>query len=293
MSAIAQVRSFNRTITRQVGALEAHFLDTPRSLAACRLLFEIGRSGQDLVHLRASLGLDSGYLSRLLRGLEQEGLVETGGSARDSRIRRASLTRAGQRELDRLNQKSDAAAGALLRRLQPAQRDTLVQAMATVERLIIASAVEIRLESLNSPAARYCLNSYFAEIAARFEAGFDPGRSPTPAADFRAPRGYFLVAWLHGDPIGCAGLRCGPTYGEVKRMWVAPQARGLGVGSRLLQRLEELARKRGLATLRLETNKALVEAQSLYRKLGFQEVPAFNTEPYAHFWFEKPLGGQE
>src|SRR5512135_3426773 len=106
MSAIAQVRSFNRTITRQVGALEAHFLDTPRSLAACRLLFEIGPDGQDLVHLRARLGLDSGYLSRLLRGLETEGLVRTGGSPRDARVRRASLTRQGRLELARLNRKS-------------------------------------------------------------------------------------------------------------------------------------------------------------------------------------------
>src|SRR5574338_1425757 len=100
MTAIGQVRSFNRTVTRQVGALEAHFLATPRSLAACRLLFEIGTAGQEVVHLRASLGLDSGYLSRLLRGLEKEGLVQTGGSARDSRVRRVSLTRNGRLELE-------------------------------------------------------------------------------------------------------------------------------------------------------------------------------------------------
>lgn len=289
MSSIGQVRSFNRTITRQVGALEAHFLDAPRSLAACRLLFEIGPAGQEIVHLRASLGLDSGYVSRLLRGLEREGLAQVSGSNRDSRIRRASLTREGRRELVRLNRRSDAAAQALLVRLQPAQQETLVEAMATVERLIIAAAVEIRLESPSSPAARYCLTSYFAEIATRFETGFDPARSPTSRTDFLRPRGYFLVAWLHGDPVGCAGLRCRPTYAEVKRMWVAPQTRGLGVGRRLLRRLEELALKRRLRTLRLETNKALIEAQGLYRKEGFREVPAYNEEPYAHVWFEKSL----
>jgi DNA-binding MarR family transcriptional regulator/GNAT superfamily N-acetyltransferase len=289
MQAIGQIRSFNRTITRQVGALEAHFLDTPRSLAACRLLFEIGPAGQDIVHLRASLGLDSGYLSRLLRGLEKEGLVQTNGSPRDSRVRRASLTREGRLELARLNRRSDAAARALLRPLQPFQRDTLVQAMATVERLIISAVVEIRVESPRSAAARYCLNSYFTEIASRFATGFDPQRSSTSAADFRPPRGYFLVAWLHGDPIGCVGLRCGPRYAEVKRMWVAPQTRGLGVGRRLLQRVEGLAIQRHLHTVRLETNKALVEAQSLYRKQGYREVPAYNAEPYAHFWFEKAL----
>jgi DNA-binding MarR family transcriptional regulator/GNAT superfamily N-acetyltransferase len=289
MTAVAQVRSFNRTITRQVGALEAHFLDTPRSLAACRLLFEIGPDGQDLVHLRASLGLDSGYLSRLLRGLEKEGLVHTAGSARDSRVRRVALTRKGRRELGRLNRKSDRAAQALLRRVAPSRRDALVEAMATVERLVISAAVEIRSEPLTSPAARYCLDAYFAEIGRRFDAGFDPRRSPTDPAAFRPPRGHFLVAWLHGDPVGCAGLRFGPACGEVKRMWVSPQTRGLGIGGRLLDRIEELTRKRRLPILRLETNRALIEAQALYRKRGFRKVPPFNDEPYAHFWFEKPL----
>lgn len=289
MSNISQVRSFNRTVTRQVGALEAHFLDTPRSLAACRLLFEIGPDGQDLVHLRARLGLDSGYLSRLLRGLEKEGLVKTRGSARDSRIRRATLTSKGRVELDRLNRKSDAAAETLLNGLRPAQRAALTEAMGTVERLIISASVEIRVEPPASPAAHYCLDSYFTEIGERFESGFDPGLSPTHAPDFQPPRGYFLIAWLYGDPVGCSGLRLGPTYGEIKRMWVAPQSRGLGIGRRLLDRLEELARQHKLSTLRLETNRVLLEAQNLYRSQGFREVPAFNDEPYAHFWFEKPL----
>lgn len=289
MSAVAQVRSFNRTVTRQVGALEAHFLETPRSLAACRLLFEIGTRGQEVVHLRTRLGLDSGYLSRLLRGLEREGLVTTGGARRDSRVRRATLTPKGRRELARLNRKSDAAAKALLARLAPAQQHTLVEAMRTVERLVTASAVEIRPEPLTSAAARYCLEAYFAEIGARFAAGFDPARSPTPAAAFTPPNGCFLVAWLHGDPVGCAGLRFGPGYAEVKRMWVAPEARGLGIGRRLLERLEELTRRRRRPILRLETNRALPEAQQLYRSHGFREVPPFNDEPYAQVWFEKAM----
>lgn len=290
MSAVAQVRRFNRTVTRQVGALETHFLATPRSLAACRLLFEIGRRGADLVHLRARLGLDSGYLSRLLRGLEREGLATTRGAERDTRVRRAVLTPAGRRELARLNRKSDAAARALLARLAPKQQQTLVDAMRTVERLVTASSVEIRQASLTSAAARYCLEAYFAEIGDRFAAGFDPARSPTPPAAFAPPKGAFLVAWLHGDPVGCAGLRLGPGYAEVKRMWVAPEARGLGIGRRLLERLEELTRRRRRPVLRLETNRALPEARQLYRSHGFREVPPFNDEPYAHYWFEKAMG---
>jgi DNA-binding MarR family transcriptional regulator/GNAT superfamily N-acetyltransferase len=292
MSSIARVRSFNRTLTRQIGALDAHFLKSPRSLAACRLLFEIGSGGQEIVHLRASLGLDSGYLSRLLRGLEGERLVTTRGTSRDARVRRVFLTAAGRRELATLNRRSDRAAHSLLERLPRAQRETLVEAMGTVERLLVAAAVEIRIEAPTAPAARYCLTSYFAELAVRFETGFDPRQSiPASAQDFRPPRGYFLVARLYDDPIGCAGMKCSDACGEIKRMWVAPHARGLGVGTRLLHRLEELARRRALPRLRLETNKALKEAQALYRTNGFAEVPAFNAEPYAHFWFEKLLDG--
>lgn len=289
MSAVAQVRRFNRTVTRQVGALEAHYLETPRSLAACRLLFEIGHRGAEVVHLRARLGLDSGYLSRLLRGLEREGLVATRGAERDSRVRRAVLTGRGKRELARLNRKSDAAARALLTRLAPKQQQALVEAMRTVERLVTASSVEIRQEPLSSPAARYCLEAYFAEIGGRFAAGFDPARSPTPTAAFAPPRGTFLIAWLHGDPVGCAGLRFGPGYAEVKRMWVAPEARGLGIGRRLLEQLEALTRRHRRPVLRLETNRALPEARQLYRSHGFREVPPFNDEPYAHYWFEKAM----
>ena len=291
MSGVQQVRSFNRTVTRQVGALEAHFLETPRSLAACRLLFEIGAKGQDVVHLRAILGLDSGYLSRLLRGLEQEGLVRTTGARRDSRVRHVSLTPAGRRELARLNRKSNAAAHALLDRLPPAHQQQLLDAMATVERLLISASVEIAFEPPTSPAARYCLDSYFSEINERFEGGFDAGQSPTHDDDFVPPRGRFLVAWLHGEPVGCAGLRWKPGYGEIKRMWVAPRARGLGIGRRLLERVEELTERRGLPAIRLDTNKALAEAQALYRKHGYREIAPYSNEPYAHFWFEKVLGG--
>jgi GNAT superfamily N-acetyltransferase len=130
-------------------------------------------------------------------------------------------------------------------------------------------------------------------LARRFETGFDPGHSnPAPAEQFTPPRGYFLLARLHGDPVGCGALRVLPGYGEIKRMWVAPESRGLGVGTRILQRLEDLARHRRLPLVRLETNRALTEAQSLYRRHGYREVPAYNDEPYAHHWFEKALTGR-
>jgi len=128
--------------------------------------------------------------------------------------------------------------------------------------------VRLSVEDPDSPAARYCLERYFAELAVPFETGYDPARGISAAP---------------------AELTPPPAYGEIKRMWVATSARGLGLGTRILLRLEDLARERGLPLLRLETNKALTEAQSLYRRNGYCEVPAFNDEPYAHHWFEKTL----
>jgi len=162
--------------------------------------------------------------------------------------------------------------------------------MGVVERLLLASAVRLRVENPRGRGAQYCLQCYFAELAARFETGFDPARSiPTAPTHFTPPQGFFVVAMLNGESVGCGALRCRPDYGEIKRMWVAPASRGLGIGKRILQRLETLARKRRVSLLRLETNKALTEAQALYRSSGYHEVRPFNDEPYAHHWFEKAL----
>jgi GNAT superfamily N-acetyltransferase len=106
------------------------------------------------------------------------------------------------------------------------------------------------------------------------------------------PAGAFVIARLDGRPIGCGALKVkGRKIGEIKRMWVASSARGLGVGRRLLATLEQLAWEFGLSVLRLETNRTLEEAQALYRASGYREVPPFNSEPYAHHWFEKTRSG--
>jgi DNA-binding MarR family transcriptional regulator/GNAT superfamily N-acetyltransferase len=290
MHAIARVRSFNRTVTHQIGALESRFLGRKRSLGASRLLFEIGPRGIEVRRLRARLELDSGYTSRLLRGLEAEGLIRTGQSSGDARVRVVTLTTAGRRELALLNRLSDKAASGLLQRLTESQRVALVSAMESVERLLRASAVQLRVENPRSRPARYCLQRYFEELAQRFESGFNPRLSiPAAAAELTPPEGFFLLATLNGEPVGCGALKCHRRYGEIKRMWVAASARGLGIGRRILYRLERLARKRRIPLLRLETNKSLTEAQALYRSSGYREVSRFNDEPYAHHWFEKAL----
>jgi DNA-binding MarR family transcriptional regulator len=290
MEAIAQVRSFNRTVTQQIGALADQFLGRDRTLGASRLLFEIGREGIEVRQLRARLSLDSGYTSRLLRELEAEGLIRTVESSPDARVRFVNLTKAGRQELTVLNRFSDKAAASLLGRLTEAQRASLITAMHAVERLLLAGAVQLRVEDPHSRAARHCMGCYFHELAERFEGGFDPARSlPVAAEALTPPHGFLILATLNGEPVGCGGLKCHAGYGEIKRMWVAPSSRGLGIGKRILLRLEDLARRRRLPLLRLETNKTLTEAHALYRSSGYREVSPFNDEPYAHHWFEKPL----
>jgi DNA-binding MarR family transcriptional regulator/GNAT superfamily N-acetyltransferase len=290
MDGIAQVRRFNRTVTQRVGALDSHFLGRARSLGASRLLFEIGAKGCDVRQLRARLDLDSGYMSRLLRGLERERLIRTGPSARDARVREVTLTRKGRRELAVLNRLSDHVARSVLDALSETQRTALVTAMGSVERLFNASAVHLQVVDPRTRGARYCLEHYFAELAVRFDAGFDPTRGISATADeLTPPRGYLVLATLHGEPVGCGALKCHRAFGEVKRMWVAQSSRGLGIGRRILERLEALARRRRIPVLRLETNKTLTEAQALYRASGYREVKPFNDEPYAHHWFEKRL----
>lgn len=288
---VAQVRRFNRTVTQRVGALNDAYLSRGRPLGQARLLWEIGPDGTDVRTLRSRLDLDSGYASRLLRALEADGLVEVEAHAADRRVRTARLTRAGRAERALLDRRSDALAAAILEPLTDTQRGRLVDAMATVERLLAASMVTFEVADPRHPQARACMTAYFEELAARFDSGFDPSRSISAEDDeLVAPRGLLLVASLYGEPVGCGALKLhGRCPAEIKRMWVAPAARGLGLGRRLLTELESRAAAFGVRTLRLETNRTLREAIALYRHAGYAEVPAFNDEPYAHHWFEKRL----
>jgi ribosomal protein S18 acetylase RimI-like enzyme len=163
--------------------------------------------------------------------------------------------------------------------------------MAEVESLLTAGLVEIAEVDPSQADAAYCLGEYFAELRSRFETGFDPALSTAPTPDeFRRPQGLFLVARLRGEPIGCGALKLPHRRPpEIKRMWVAKRARGLGIGRRLLAELEERAGAAGARTIRLETNRSLTEAIGLYRSAGYREVAAFNDEHYAHHWFAKPL----
>ena len=288
---VAQLRRFNRVVTQHVGALSERFLDRSHSLGEARVLWEIGPAGCDVRTLRQRLGLDSGYLSRVLGRLVATGFVSIGQNESDRRVRTARLTSSGLRERWVLDRRSNELAESLLAPLAPEQRNHLCEAMAKVERLLTAASVTIAPIDPARPEARHCISAYLAELDRRFDMGFNPSLSISADDDeLRPPAGLLVVAWMQGEPVGCGGLKFhGDKPAELKRMWVAEAVRGSGLGRRLLRHLEQLAAMHGARTVRLETNGTLTEAVSLYRSAGYVEVPAFNDEPYAHHWFEKEL----
>jgi DNA-binding MarR family transcriptional regulator/GNAT superfamily N-acetyltransferase len=288
---VEQVRRFNRVVTERVGALNDRFLGRPRPLGEARLLWEIGPGGCEVRLLRSRLGIDSGYLSRLLRALEAAGLVGVSPSPSDARIRVAHLTRAGRRERAALDRRSDELAGSLLAPLSAEQQMRLVGAMREVERLLVAASVQITPVDPERRDAQYCLAEYVAELNRRSARGFNPSVGATALPhEVRPPAGQFFVAYLHGEPIGCGAVKHHPDApAEIKRMWIAPQARGLGLGRRLLETLEACARTGGARFAYIETSAVLTEALSLYRSTGWVEVPPFNDEPFADHWFKKEL----
>lgn len=151
--------------------------------------------------------------------------------------------------------------------------------------------VEIDTEQPDSQLASELLERYHAELNARFPGGFDPELAVLVAADeLVAPRGAFLVARIDDHPLGCGSVRkLDRVTGEIKRMWIDPVARGRGFGRQLLEALEAKAAELGCRSVRLDTNAQLAEAARLYRSSGYFEIPAYNDNPYAAHWFEKPL----
>jgi DNA-binding MarR family transcriptional regulator/GNAT superfamily N-acetyltransferase len=288
---VASVRSFNRVVTERVGALDGQYMGRGYPLGEARLLWEIGPEGAEIRQLRQRLVMDSGYASRLLRSLEAQGLVAVETDATDRRVRRARLTRAGLAERAELDRLSDDLALSILEPLDESQRSRLVSAMEEVERLLLASLITIEIEDPTTDDARWCFEQYFEELSERFEDGYDPTLAiSADAEEITPPLGVTLVVRRGEQPLGCGILKLhAGEPAHLKRMWVSREARGLGLGRRLLSRLEQWAADAGAPAVRLETNRALVEAIALYRRSGYEEVAAFNNERYGDHWFEKRL----
>ncbi len=290
MDSTAVLRRFNRSYTQRIGALDESFLGLGLPLGSARLLFEVGiEEAPTVQRLRARLGLDSGYLSRLLRSLEERDLVAVEPDPADRRRRLVRLTARGRRTRRRLDDRSEELAARLVESLSERQRARLSEALATADLLVRAATVRLETVDPTDPDARTAVDRYFAEIDRRFDTGFDPGPGDDPDL-YRPPRGTFVVARSDGDPIACGALQ--PLDGgtaEIKRMWVHDDWRGAGLGARMLRRLQDDARAAGYDVVRLDTNSALTEAIAMYERAGYRAIGRYNDNPYARAWFEKAL----
>ncbi|MFI9174024.1 bifunctional helix-turn-helix transcriptional regulator/GNAT family N-acetyltransferase [Streptomyces lincolnensis] len=285
---VTALRRFNRYFTRRIGALDDHYLGQDRPLGEARLLFEIG-DGASLRELRGRLGLDAGYLSRMAKTLQAQGMVRMSVHPDDNRLRRVELTPAGRTEVKEQNRRAGALAAGLLDGLAPAQRTELTAALATVQRLLRLAAIRVDLVDGAAPDARACLDAYAADIDARFPEGFDTSDLVRPE-EVSGRSGAFFVAYEEGRPVGCGALRrLRPGIGEIRHVWVHPDARRLGLARRILTALETEAAARGLDTLRLDTHATLTEAQAMYRACGYREIDPYVDHVYGDFWFEKRL----
>ena len=255
------------------------------------MLWQIPRLHGDIAAIRADLGLDSGLFSRTLRGLEAEGLITLTRHAGDGRRRIARLTAKGQTEVaiyDRLN--DDRAARIL------AAVPSATALLAAMDHIATAlTPITLRPADPEDPAAQWCLGEYFALLCARI-AGITQDHVPLPdpmADHYRPPHGAFLIAWSDTLPVACVCLHTldpalGANVGEVKRLWVAPDARGQGLARRMMTAIEDQARTFGYTRLQLDTNAHLPEAIALYTKTGWAPVPAYSPPPATH-WFAKAL----
>ncbi|NEA99854.1 GNAT family N-acetyltransferase [Streptomyces sp. SID13726] len=287
---VARFRSFNRYLTRRIGVLDDHYLGQDRPLGEARLLFEVGE-GASLRELRSRLGLDAGYLSRMAKTLQAQGMVRISVHRDDSRLRVIELTPAGRAEVEEQNRRADAFAAGLLDQLTADQRTRLTEAMGTAQHLLrLAGITVVRVDGAH-PDARACLDAYAADLDARFPEGFDKADLVRPE-EVSGDAGAFFVAYEEGRPVGCGALRrLEPRIGELRHVWVHPDARRLGLARRILAALEEEAVVRDLAALRLDTHASLTEAQTMYRACGYREIPRYVEHVYGDYWFEKRLTG--
>ncbi|HLR13273.1 MAG TPA: GNAT family N-acetyltransferase, partial [Burkholderiaceae bacterium] len=157
------------------------------------------------------------------------------------------------------------------------------------DRATTPACARIRIADPLAQASQACLRSYFQELSALFDGGFDPEQSVSANPDeLVPPAGWFMLAWVGDKAVGCGGIKLSADLltAEIKRMWVAPSMRGHGIARQLLHELEARAMESGVRHIRLDTHASLQPARALYARSGYTEIPAYNQNPYAHHWFE-------
>lgn len=285
------LRRFNRSFTQRIGVLDESFLGSGRPLGPSRVLYEVGPDGTTVKDLRDRLGLDSGHVSRLLRRLEDDGVIDVAPDPTDRRRRLVRLTPRGHREWRSLDRRSDQLAERLLAPLGERQRAALVAALDAAERILRAATLRIEVVPPDDPRGVEALTAYFDELDRRFPTGFDPGDALTSGlTEFRGPRGALVLALDDGVAAACGAVqRIDERTAEIKRMWVHPDWRGLGVGRRVLEALEARCTELGYERVVLDTNAVLVEAIHMYETAGYEATSRYNDNPYAQRWFVKAI----
>jgi DNA-binding MarR family transcriptional regulator/N-acetylglutamate synthase-like GNAT family acetyltransferase len=288
---IATVRRFNRFYTQKLGVLSEMFLNTPFSLTEARVLHALAhRDGATATWLGRELDLDGGYLSRILRDFERQGLILRSQSSQDGRQTLISLTPDGRDAFEPLDKASHSAIGTLLAPLSETDQDRLVGAMRLVAELLgeeNSDPVPAFILRPHRPgdmgwvasrhgalyADEYGLNHmmevYVAEVVAKFLRDFDPARE------------HCWIAEQDGAPIGSVMLvKESETVGRLRMLIVEPKARGLGVGRRLVEECIRFARQAEYSELTLWTHSILIAARRIYDSVGFRIV---DTEVHDEF----------
>jgi DNA-binding MarR family transcriptional regulator/GNAT superfamily N-acetyltransferase len=277
---IAAMRRFNRFYTRQIGLLEEGLLNSPFSLTQVRTLYELAQCEQTTaVELSNALGLDAGYLSRILTSFEKAGLVEKKQSPEDARHTLLRLTKKGHKAFEPLNARSDEQIRQMLGKLQPAKQSSLVQAMGTIESVLSSQDerpaayvlrqhrpgdmgwVVQRHGELYWQEYRYDerFEALVAKIVAEFVENLDPARE------------YCWIAEKDGENVGAVFLvKKSQSVAKLRLLLVEPSARGLGIGRRLVEECVRFAREAGYKKVMLWTQSELTAARRIYQHAGFQ-----------------------
>jgi DNA-binding MarR family transcriptional regulator/GNAT superfamily N-acetyltransferase len=290
------VRGFNRFYTNVIGVLSEHLLDSPYTLAEVRVLFELAhRDGSDATELRGALGIDAGYLSRILARLSGDGLVAREPSPQDRRRRLLALTAEGRQVFDDLDARSDRQIAGLLAGLDPAGRREVAASMRRIRALLgdpdpASKPVlrELRPGDLGwivysqgrGYAEQLGWDASYEALVARIAADYAADRDPECEAGW--------IAELDGEPVGSiVCVRADETTAKLRLLWVEPAARGKGVGAMLVRRCVGFARERGYASMTLWTVSVLESARRLYEAEGFALAAA---EPVRMFGRDDLVG---
>ncbi len=285
------IRAFNRFYTARLGLLRKRHLGGRFSLTEARTLFEIGsRPGVTATALRTTLGIDNGYLSRVIALHARAGLVRAAASRADGREKLLTLTAAGRRAVAQLDAQSVRQIDEMLTPLAVVERAELAAALERAHTVLARAArPRVRIERLEraTPAALALLEEYYAalDVVKRDDAR-------TVRRMLREPHTALWLAHVEGGPAGCVMLRPLPqraAAGECKRLYVRPAARGCGVAAALMDALENGARAAGLRWVYLDTMRTLAPAVALYAARGYRPCARYNDNPQATLFLRRRL----